>query len=300
MDSEVIQTSLDSLYRELDDLRAKNAARKADIANLRKRIDESADERDQLNAEVKQLSDEVRKLKSQRDALNGRVKELKLKRDELRTQAAEKRETLSKLLDQTQQMSEQLKGSVSELYHQINSLEWYIQTNPLAPKTERNIIAKISALELNLAKHKGLRNVKDKLVQLRVEVGALRIQAQATHAELTKTAEESEKVHKSMYELAKKLIEKKKEADSKHARFLELNRERREAVSKLRESLERIDQLRTKIGETKESQSPRLKGEKVKSKYKEAATEKMRTGGKLSFEEFQALMEDQVSDTDED
>jgi len=300
MDSEVIQTSLDSLYRELDDLRAKNAARKADIANLRKRIDESADERDQLNAEVKQLSDEVRKLKSQRDALNGRVKELKLKRDELRTQAAEKRETLSKLLDQTQQMSEQLRGSVSELYHQINSLEWYIQTNPLAPKTERNIIAKISALELNLAKHKGLRNVKDKLLQLRVEVGALRIQAQATHAELTKTAEESEKVHKSMYELAKKLIEKKKEADSKHAQFLGLNQERREAVNKLRESLDRIDQLRTKIGETKESQSPRLKGEKVKSKYKEAATEKMRTGGKLSFEEFQALMEDQVSDTDED
>ena len=300
MDSEVIQTSLDSLYHELDELRAKNAARKADIANLRKRIDESADERDGLNAEVKRLSDEVKKLKSQRDALNGRVKELKLKRDELRTQAAEKRETVSKFLDQTQQMSEQIKGSVSELYRQINSLEWYIQTNPLAPKTERSIIAKIGALELNLAKHKGLRNVKDKLVQLRVEVGALRIQAQATHAELTKTAEESEKVHKSMYELAKKLIEKKKEADSKHARFLGLNRERREEVSKLRESLERVDQLRAKIGEAKESQSPRLKGEKVKSKYKEAATEKMRTGGKLSFEEFQALMEDQVSDTDED
>jgi uncharacterized coiled-coil DUF342 family protein len=103
-----------------------------------------------------------------------------------------------------------------------------------------------------------------------------------------------------MYELAKKLIDKKKEADSKHARFLELNQERREAVNKLRESLDRIDQIRTKIGETKESQSPRLKGEKVKSQYKEAATEKMRTGGKLSFEEFQALMEDSVSDTDED
>jgi len=300
MSTEVIQTSLDNLYRELDDLKTKNAARKADIANLRKRIDESADERDGLNAEVKKLSDEVKKLKSQRDALNGRVKQLKLKRDELRTQAAEKRESLTKLLDQTHLMSEQIKGSVSELYRQINSLEWYIQTNPLAPKTERNIIAKISILEHDLAKHKGLRNVKDKLVQLRVEVGALRIQAQATHAELMKIAEESEKVHKSMYELAKKLIERKKEADAKHARFLDLNQERREAVSKLRENLERIDQLRTKIGETKESQSPRLKGEKVKSQYKEAATEKMRTGGKLSFEEFQALMEDSGSDTDED
>lgn len=300
MGTEVIQTSLDNLYSELDELKAQNAARKADIANLRKRIDEAADERDGLNTEVKKLSDEVKKLKSQRDALNGRVKELKLKRDELRTQAVEKRESLTKLLDQTHLMSEQIRGSVSELYRQINSLEWYIQTNPLAPKTERNIIAKISVLEKDLAKHKGLRNVKDKLVQLRVEVGALRIQAQATHAELMKIAEESEKVHKSMYELAKKLIEKRKDADSKHALFLDLNKERREEVGKLRENLERIDLLRTKIGEAKESQSPRLKGEKVKSKYKEAATEKMRTGGKLSFEEFQAFMEDSGSDTDED
>jgi uncharacterized coiled-coil DUF342 family protein len=298
MASETIQTSLDQLYRELDNLRAKNAAKKTEIANLRKEIDESANERDDLNSEVKHLSEEVNKLRSKRDSLNARVKELKLKRDELRTQAAEKRETLSKVLDQTQQMSEQLRGSVSELYRQINSLEWYIQTNPLAPKTERNIIAKISALEVDLAKHKGLTSVKNKLMQLRVEVGALKLQAQSTHEELTKIAEESEKVHTSMQELAKKLIEKKREADAKHKEFLERNQRRREAVIGLKENLERIDQLRSKIGEAKES--PRLKGEKVKSKYKEMAAEKMRTGGKLSFEEFQALMEDSTSESDEE
>jgi uncharacterized coiled-coil DUF342 family protein len=195
-------------------------------------------------------------------------------------------------------MSEQLRGSVAELYKQINSLEWYIQTNPLAPKTERSIIAKISALEVNLAKHKGLRNVKDKLLQLRVEVGALRIQAQSTHEELIKIAEESEKIHNAMQELAKTMIGKRKEADRAHAEFLEKSEARREAVNKLRANLEHMDQLRSKIGEAKES--PRLKGEKLKSKYKEAANEKLRTGGKLSFEEFQALMEDSGPDTDQD
>jgi len=38
----------------------------------------------------------------------------------------------------------------------------------------------------------------------------------------------------------------------------------------------------------------------VKTKYKEAAEEKMRTGGKLSFEEFQALMADTISEGEED
>jgi uncharacterized coiled-coil DUF342 family protein len=298
MASETIQAPLDDLYRELDDLKANNAARKAEISSLRKQMDESAKKRDVLNGEVKSLSEEIKKLRDKRDELNTRVRQLKIKRDELRAQAAEKRETLSKVLQQTQQMSEQLKGSVAELYKQINSLEWYIQTNPLAPKTERSIIAKISALEVNLAKHKGLRNVKDKLLQLRVEVGALRIQAQSTHEELIKIAEESEKIHNAMQELAKTMIGKRKEADLAHAEFLEKSQGRRDAVNKLRANLEHMDQLRSKIGEAKES--PRLKGEKLKSKYKEAANQKLRTGGKLSFEEFQALMEDSGPDTDQD
>jgi uncharacterized coiled-coil DUF342 family protein len=216
----------------------------------------------------------------------------------LRDQAAEKREALSKVLQQTQQMSEQLKGSVAELYKQINSLEWYIQTNPLAPKTERSIIAKISALEFDLAKHKGLRSVKDKLLQLRVEVGALRLQAQATHEELTRIAEESEKIHNAMQELVKSMFSKRKEADAAHGEFIEKSQTRREAVNELRANIERLTQLRSKIGEAKES--PRLKGEKLKSKYKEAANEKMKSGGKLSFEEFQALMEDLGPDTDQE
>jgi uncharacterized coiled-coil DUF342 family protein len=298
MASETIQAPIDTLYRELDDLKATNSAAKSEIANLRKQADQSAEKRDALNAEVRKLSEEVKKLRAKRDELNARVKQLKVKRDELRAQAAEKREALTKVLEQTQQMSEQIKGSVAELYKQINSLEWYIQTNPLAPKTERSIIAKISALEVNLAKHKGLRNVKDKLLQLRVEVGALRIQAQATHEELTKIAEESEVIHHSMQELAKTMVAKRKEADLAHTEFLEKSQARREAVDRLRANLEKMDQLRAKIGLAKES--PRLKGEKLKSKYKEAANEKLRSGGKLSFEEFQALMEDSATDEDED
>ena len=298
MASETIQSPIDTLYHELDDLKANNATKKAEIASLRRQMDESAKKRDALNGEVKSLSEEVKQLRAKRDELNTRVRQLKIKRDELRAQAAEKRETLSKVLEQTQQMSEQLKGSVAELYKQINSLEWYIQTNPLAPRTERSIIAKISALEVDLAKHKGLRSVKDKLLQLRVEVGALRLQAQSTHEELIKIAEESEKIHNAMQELAKTMMAKRKQADLAHAEFLEKSEARREAVSELRANLEHIDQLRSKIGEAKES--PRLKGEKLKSKYKEAANEKLRTGGKLSFEEFQALMEDSGPDTDQD
>jgi uncharacterized coiled-coil DUF342 family protein len=298
MDSKVIQTPIDNLYRELEALKAKNAAKKAEINLLREQIDETVKKRDALNAEVKRASEEVRKLKVKRDLLNARVKELKEKRDGLRAVASQKREVLSKLLEQARQISEQLQGNMSELSRQIKSLEWYIQTNPLAPKTERHIVAKIGALEVNLAKHKGLRNVKDKLLQLRIEVGALRLQAQATHEELTKVAEESEKVHVSMQGLVRGLAEKKKEADTKHSEYLERSRERRDAVSKLKENGERMDQIRVQIGEAKSS--PRLKGEKLKSKYKEAANEKLRTGGKLSFEEFQALMEDTVSGNDDE
>jgi uncharacterized coiled-coil DUF342 family protein len=298
MDSKTIQTPLDSLYRELDGLKAKNAAKKAEVGLIRDQVDATVKKRDALNAEVRSISEEIRKIKAKRDALNAKVKDLKEKRNALRTVASQKREVLSKLLEQARKISEQLQGNMSELSRQIKGLEWYIQTNPLAPRTERNLVGKIGALEVHLAKHKGLRNVKDKLLQLRIEVGALRLQAQATHEELTGVAEESEKVHATMQGLVKALMEKKKEADTKHSEYVERSQEWRDAVGKLKENLARIDQIRAQIGETKSS--PKLKAEKVKSKYKAAANEKVRTGGKLSFEEFQALMEDTVSESDEE
>jgi uncharacterized coiled-coil DUF342 family protein len=299
MASKAMQLSIDQLYRELEELREANAHKKTEINLLRRQIEDALKKRDLLNGEVKRASDDVRKLKAQRDSLNAKVKELKLKRDELRNVASQKREVLSKLLEQARQISEQLQGSMSDLSRQIKRLEWFIQTNPLAPQTERNVVAKIGELEISLVKHKGLRNVRDKLLRLKVEVGGLRIQAQASHEQLTKIAEESEQVHTSMQELIKVLAQKKKEADEKHAEFVELSKQRQDAVSVLRQNLDRIDQIRAQIGE--EKTSTRIeKAEKLKSKYKEAANEKVRTGGKLSFEEFKALMSDSLADTDEE
>lgn len=298
MDSATLETPVENLYRELETLKERNAAKKAKISLLREQIEEIVKKRDTLNSEVKRTSEETREVKGKRDSLNAKVKELKDKRDALRVLASQKREALSKLLEQARRISEQLQGSMSELSRQIKGLEWFIQTNPLSTKAERNLVAKIGALEVNLAKHKGLRNVKDKLLQLRVEVGALRLQAQATHEELTKVAEESEKIHATMQELVKILVAKRKEADAKHSEYLEKNQERRDVVAELRANLERLDRVRAQIGEAKTI--PKLKGEKLKSKYKEAANEKLRTGGKLSFEEFQALMDDGGSEDDDE
>lgn len=297
MNSNLIQTPVDSLYRELETLKQKNAAKKAEIGQLREHIEDIVKKRDALNAEVKRTSEEIREVRARRDLLNAKVKGLKNKRDALREVASQKRAVLSKLLEQARQISEQLQGSVSELSRQIKGLDWFLQTNPLSTKAERNLVAKISALEVNLVKHKGLRNVKDKLFQLRIEVGGLRLQAQATHEELTRVAEESEKLHEEMQELVNVLVEKKKEADTKHREYLEKNQERRDAVAELKANLERLDKIRAQIGEAKTL--PKLKGEQVKMKYKEAANQKVRTGGKMSFEEFQALMEDADSEDDE-
>lgn len=273
--------------------------KKTEIRRLRERSDQIVRERDSLNSEVKRISETVRRLKAERDSLNAKVRELKQKRDELQATAAKKRETLTKLLQQTRESSEQLQGNMSELSRQIKSLEWYIQTNPLAAKTEREIVAKIGALEANLAKHRGLRNLRDKLLQLKIEVGALRRQAQAVHQELTSRAEESEKTHIAMQQQVRILAEKKNEADAKHALYLDQNNLRHEAVVALKQNSARIDQIRAQIGQVKVS-SKVDKAEKLKLKYKEAANEKLRTGRKLSLDEFRALMGDTLSESDDE
>lgn len=298
MVTQQVQTSVEQLYEELRQLRSKNEDKRTEIDLLEERIDQTVAERDALNAEVKRVSAEVRELKSKRDALNVKVKELKTKRDDLRNAAAQKRETLTQLLEKTRKISEQLHGSMSDVLTQINRLEWFIQTNPLAPQTERNLIAKIGALEANLAKHKGLKNVRDNLLRLKIDVGALRIQAQSTHEELMRFAEESEKVHMAMQGLVKVLADKKKSADLKHAEYIGHSKQRHDAIVAFENNLERMEVIRALIREAKPSRIE--KAERVKSKYREAANEKLRTGGKLSFEEFQALMGDSISDADND
>jgi len=295
----VTESSPDLLYRELENLRITTSSTKREITELRKGIETTVKDRDQLNDEVKTIADEIKGLRSQRDSLNAKVKELKLKRDELRIAATKKRTTLSQLLEQAQHASEKVQGNMSDLMKQITRLEWQIQTSSLSPKTERSIIGRIAELEVHLAKHKELKNVKDRLLKLRVEVGALRIQAQSTHEELTHLAEESEKVHNEMQEKVRILSEKKKEADAKHTAFLEKSKQRMEKIVSLKTNIARIDEIRTQIGDIKIS-TRADKAEKVKSKYREAAEEKMRTGGKLSFEEFQALMADSGTEGEEE
>jgi len=299
MSMETVQTSVDGLYKEMNDLRTQNANKKDEIGALRERVDTAVRERDALNDEVRTLSSNVRGLKTKRDALNEKVRELKQKRDEARAAAAEKRAALSKLLEQAGQISEQLQGNMSELSKQLKRLEWYVQTTPLDPKSERNMVARIGELEAKLVKHKGLRKVRDKLLQLKVEVAALRMQAQSNHEQLTHLAEESERIHAEMQGFVKQLTAKKKEADQKHTEYLEQTKQRFEAITTLRRNSARIEEIRSQIGEVTVS-SRSQKAEKVKSKYKEAANEKMRTGGKLSFEEFQALMGDSLAGSDDE
>ena len=299
MNSETIQTSVDNLYEELTDLKSQNASKKNEIGILNRQVDETIRQRDALNNEVKTLSTKVRELKNKRDSLNAKVRELKQKRDEARTVASQKRATLSKLLEQAGQISEQLQGSMSELSKQVKRLEWYVQTTPLDPRSERNMVARIGELEAKLAKHKGLRNVREKLLRLKVEIAALRMQAQSAHQELTSIAEESEKVHAEMQEAVKLLTSKKKEADQKHTEFLEQSKQRHETISLLKKNITRMEEIRSQIGEVKVS-SKMEKAEKLKSKYKEAANEKLRTGGKLSFEEFKALMGDRLTGTEDE
>jgi len=299
VDTVEVSSSPDLLYSELEKLKNNNIGKKREISSLRNEIETLLKERDSLNAEVKKIADDVKPLRNKRDSLNSRVKEFKIKRDELRVAATKKRQALSQLLEQAQKSSGKVPGNMSDLTKQITRLEWEIQTNPLDPKTERNIITKIAELEKHLAKHKVMKGVRDRLLRLRMEVGTLRIQAQSTHQELTKYAEESEKVHKEMVEKVRILSEKRKEADGKHGAFLEKNKQRNEAITTLRNNISRIEKVRNQIGDVKTS-GKMEKAEKVKSQYKEAAEEKMRTGGKLSFEEFQALMSDTVTEGEED
>lgn len=249
-----------------------------------------AEKRNELNAEFKKLNDGIKPLREKRDRLNEKVKELKNERDQLRAKLGEKRAELEKLEDQLESLQSHVSGSYTEIKKEIEALEWRIQTNPLKPKDEHRLIAQIKQLEAQLPAHEKIREIRQKMNSLKVEMNAIRLGAEQIHQKLTDFAKESETYHKQMTDLMKPAGEFRARADEAHKNFLDFRTKADWAHQEFISNMVEIKQLRQQVHQV-ENEARSKKEEEILRKTEESATEKLKRGEKLSFEEFKTLIE---------
>lgn len=249
-----------------------------------------AAQRDQLNAEVKKLSAEIRECRTKRDQLNAEVKKMKLERDSIRDDIKKRREDFQKLQDKIKKLRQRVGGSYASIKRQIDDIDWKIQTEPMPTKEENKLVAEVKNLASLMPMHSHIRDLEDKLFEMKAELGGKRMHAERIHKQLTALAEESEKYHQRLLELSKPFAAIKKEADQAHENYITLMQEAYKAKGEYVAHMARIYTLRKEIGTIKVERKSKAE-EAVRKRMEDAALEKMKTGKKMSFEEFKVLME---------
>ncbi len=285
-----MSANTEALFGEISALRESNVRLVEQRETLNQRTRELIEQRNKLNEEFKRQIAEVKTLKARRDELNRKVRELKASRNVARDAAAAERERLEKLRDKSVQLSERMDGNPRRAVEEFNRLEWKIQTTPLTPKAEKEMIKRLKELEGQVLVAKRAETLRYKIVGTKATIGGKRLQAQSLHEQMTKIVEESEVIHKRLVEVAASASAAKAEADKAHAAFVEALKGADSAHKDYVMNLVKIRELRQQIAQSGPMAKLR-KGQEVREKLEKSGAEKLGQGKRLSLEEFKALME---------
>lgn len=247
------------------------------LADERQRI--KTDERkllsefSEVRAKLDKTREELLESRKTRDELNETVRALKKTRDNLRDKA---RQNITKLKI-LQKAAPKLLASVTA-EHELQQLEYEVQSTPLSRDDEKRLMIKIRALEIQVTASK-------KILRLRDEVGKDNKEADTLHVKIQELAEESQKHHEEIVILSERFQALKIKQEDVRKSLNELRGEYKDTDEQYQVVRKSIDLA--------EKMSQRQKEETHKQNLKETAKKKLSQGAKLSLHELGALYEEE-------
>jgi uncharacterized coiled-coil DUF342 family protein len=275
-----------------------NATR--NLRTLQEQIDlnyQKLDKLRQRKSEILTRLEELRKSsetnRAARDERNKLIAEKKALRDRLHSEKAEASEKIKVLLEKRKTLISNVDYHEDELMAQLKEISWRYQTTTLSLEEDRKAVQKISELEKRLVYFKKVKDVDQEINRLRAKFDELRGQANATHNEVIGLADESKGYHESLI----------KGYEERSALVSELDASRK-VIQGLREEIDKgKDELFVANAQFKvaKNQVEHQKAEQLaeqakllmtkKSELAEKANVKLKNGGRVTFEEFAAMVE---------
>lgn len=247
-----------------------------------------ADKRDTLNSKHSEVWNEVKLHKNRRDEVNEAVKKLKEQLLEINSQIDAKCGELAELRKRINELLGRTSQSARAVERQLNKLDWEIQTNPLTPAEENELIEQIRLLERQKLVHKEATSLKERLTELRAEIGALTVKNKGMCNQIAELANSSQEHHKKMVEKIVEAKPLKDEADDAHKKYLACNEASNEAHAKYLETINQIRMANAKIKEIEDAAHNKRLNEMVEA-MGEAAYQKLKDKKKLTLDEFKLL-----------
>lgn len=248
------------------------------------------EQRDVLNQENSERWNELKIQKSKRDEVNEVVKRLKEQKTEIIVQLKAKRKEALTLSEKVNKLLGRTARSVGSVKNQIEKLDWEIQTNPLSPTEEKEIIEQIRLLERQLLIQKEATGLKDKLIELKAELGVFSIKHKEISNQISEYINKSQEYHTLMLERMTKVRPFKEKADEAHRKYLECRKTANENHSRYLEAIEQIKILNSKIKEIENTKYTERRNKQTETII-EMARKKLKDKKKLTLDEFKLLNE---------
>lgn len=277
--------SLNTLLTQINSIKEKVEADYEKLNELREK-------RSTIIEKLNTLREQAWEHKKLRDEKNKLIAEKKALRDQLHREKGEVSQKIRDLISKKRTILSSIREHEGDLLRQLKEIDWKYQTTPLLLDEERRLLQKRSELEKKLMVYRRAKEIDQEIYSLQSSFENLKMKADQVHNEIMAHAEESKKNHESM-------IKSLKECKSLISELEHIKREIASLKCAINASKKELYEIQSKYKEVKESimkQKIELLAEETRQiinkrlKLAEKASEKVKNGERLTFEEFVAML----------
>jgi len=285
--------SIEEMLRKLGELEAKALPLKELRDNMNDEVRKSAEKRDKLNERARELKNKAMEQRAKRDELNAQIQELKKFREGSKTDFSGLREQCDRIKEELKTLQKQMTGKERRAKSIFKKLEWKLQTDPTNLQDEARIIRQLKGLEGQIKNVEQIDKLRAQLMEVNAKIRSEKIKSNDVYSQIRDLAQVSQENHVGMLDSLKELDAVKAEADAAHQTFLDSKKKADESHHSYINFIIEIKELERQIHQNEKNlkmdQVQRvLQAREVTAKE---ASEKLKKGDKLTFDEFKLLVE---------
>lgn len=231
--------------------------------------------------------------KKARNTLTGTVRGLKSKWDELNTKINVEVSEIKELKQKYQGLLDKskIKGDPGRVLKDIEQLEFKLQTVPMSFEAEQRLMKRVKDLKKKQESLKGVSDLHNQIKEKSKFIDQIKTEANALHKKIQDSAGASQEHHEELLEQSKGIDDLRVQEKELYEKFLEQKKIYLEMNAKLKERLNLIKEIKSKL-EEHNVKVEKNKAEEEKKSLKELlreVEEKITKGDKLTTEDLLVL-----------
>ena len=282
----------ESLFREFDAQKRTVSELRINLNELRRELDPLFNKKKETGQSIRELLQQVKRLREERDKLTIEVKEHKIERarqQEVVRARIESAKELQKKRDDVQK-KHGIRGNPAQFKHEIEKIEYRIQTEGMSFANEQKLMKNIKELQKKVEEAAVVSDVWEQTHAVEKEINELKKKSDEAHKIVQKKADESQKKHEEMITLLKEVDELRKNEKKMNFDIDEMKKKYEDVKKKLEEELLKLSEMGKKVGEF-QSEGKRKKNEEFEQQLaskSQSVEEKLKRGEKLTTQDLLA------------